>query len=124
MECTIKTIIRKERNKEGQPYINQKGQPFTLISLQVEELPGEWMSGFANDLNAEWKNGDKIDIAITEKQVGNKLYKNFKNLAQKSSRLDALEANVKKLMLAVFTKQSNKSIEEIGDEIDVENIPF
>jgi len=126
MECTIKTIIRKDKNKEGKPYVNKKGEAFTLISLQVEELPSEWMSGFANDLNAEWKNGDTIDIEITEKQVGNRLFKNFKNLSKKSSRLDTIEANIKKLMMAVFTKKTDGSdgLEEIGDSVDADVSPF
>ena len=126
MECTIKTITRKDKNKEGKPYVNKKGEAFTLISLQVEELPSEWMSGFANDYNAEWKTGDMIDIEITEKQVGERLFKNFKNLVQKSSRLDTLEENVKKLMAAVFSKTASepeRKIEE-SDEISTEEIPF
>jgi len=126
MECTIKTIIRKDKNKEGKPYVNKKGEPFTLISLQVEELPSEWMSGFANDYNAEWKTGDTIDIEITEKKVGERLFKNFKNLSKKSSRLDTIEANIKKLMMAVFTKKTDGSdgLEEIGDSVDADVSPF
>jgi len=126
MECTIKTIIRKDKNKEGKPYVNKKGEAFTLISLQVEELPSEWMSGFANDYNAEWKTGDTIDIEITEKQVGERLFKNFKNLSKKSSRLDTIEANIKKLMMAVFTKKTDGSdgLEEIGDSVDADVSPF
>ena len=126
MECTIKTIIRKDKNKDGKPYVNKKGEAFTLISLQVEELPSEWMSGFANDYNAEWKTGDTIDIEITEKQVGERLFKNFKNLSKKSSRLDTIEANIKKLMMAVFTKKTDGSdgLEEIGDSVDADVSPF
>jgi len=126
MECTIKTIIRKDKNKEGKPYVNKKGEAFTLISLQVEELPSEWMSGFANDYNAEWKTGDTIDIEITEKKVGERLFKNFKNLSKKSSRLDTIEANIKKLMMAVFTKKTDGSdgLEEIGDSVDADVSPF
>jgi len=126
MECTIKKIIRKDKNKEGKPYVNKKGEAFTLISLQVEELPNEWMSGFANDYNTEWKTGDMIDIEITEKQVGERLFKNFKNLSKKSSRLDTIEANIKKLMMAVFTKKTNGSdgLEEIGDSVDADVSPF
>jgi len=126
MECTIKTIIRKDKNKDGKPYVNKKGEAFTLISLQVEELPSEWMSGFANDYNAEWKTGDTIDIEITEKKVGERLFKNFKNLSKKSSRLDTIEANIKKLMMAVFTKKTDGSdgLEEIGDSVDADVSPF
>ena len=129
MECTIKTIIRKDKNKEGKPYVNKKGEAFTLISLQVEELPSEWMSGFANDYNAEWKTGDTIDIEITEKQVGERLFKNFKNLSKKSSRLDSLEARVsalegKKITQGETHSDSPETHSEIQDDISTEEIPF
>ena len=135
MECTIKKIIRKDRNKEGQPYVNKKGKPFTLISLQVEELPGEWISGFANDYNAEWKDGDKIDISITEKKVGDRLFKNFKNLVQRSSRLDRIEEDIRKIKEVVFSDTTSKSqggtssystetSSKPEDDISSEEVPF
>jgi len=135
MECTIKKIIRKDRNKEGQPYVNKKGKPFTLISLQVEELPDEWISGFANDYNAEWKDGDKIDISITEKKVGDRLFKNFKNLVQRSSRLDRIEEDIRKIKEVVFSDTTSKSQGGISsystetsskpeDDISSEEVPF
>jgi len=127
MECTIKKIIRKDRNKEGQPYVNKKGKPFTLISLQVEELPDEWISGFANDYNAEWKDGDKIDISITEKKVGDRLFKNFKNLVQRSSRLDRIEARLTALEGGkIGTVGNPESMPESTppNDISTEEIPF
>ena len=120
MKCTIKKIYRNDKNQKGQPYVGKNG-PFTRITLLLEELPDEKVYGFANDLNAEWKDGDMIDIDITEKKgKDNKLYKNFKNLSQKSSRLDSLEARVS----ALEGKTQDEPQEKTQDDISTEEIPF
>ena len=135
MKCEIKKIIRKDRNKEGKLYINKNGKPFTLISLQIcgeeaEEMGmnNEWISGFANDYNAEWKDGDIIDIAITESKGKNgQLYKNFKNLVQRSSRLDRIEARLTALEGGkIGTVGNPESMPESTppNDISTEEIPF
>ena len=143
MKCEIKKIIRKDRNKEGKLYINKNGKPFTLISLQIcgeeaEEMGmnNEWISGFANDYNAEWKDGDIIDIAITESKGKNgQLYKNFKNLVQRSSRLDRIEEDIRKIKEVVFSDTTSKSqggtssystetSSKPEDDISSEEVPF
>ena len=123
MKCTIKKIYRNDKNQKGQPYVGKNG-PFTRITLLLEQLPDEKVYGFANDLNAEWKDGDMIDIDITEKKgKDNKLYKNFKNLSQKSSRLDEIEARL--TALEGNTEPIDKSnVRDIGNNISTEEIPF
>ena len=74
MEVTLTRVHRADKNKQGQPYINQKGNPYTRVGIQTAEHGAVWISGFGNSHNTSWKAGDKVELEITQ----NGQYWNFK----------------------------------------------
>ena len=60
-EITITKIIRTERQSK------KTGKPFTSLGLKTEEYGDVWVSGFGNKDNADWKEGDKVNVVIEKK---------------------------------------------------------
>ena len=68
MRIVIKRIGRKEiQTKDGLKW---------NLSLLGED--GAWYSGWPSDATKDWKEGQTVDVDVSEKTVGDKTYKNFK----------------------------------------------
>lgn len=50
------------------------GKPFTSLSIKSGN---DWYSGFGNQENANWKNGDVVDVIVSSKEWQGKTYLNF-----------------------------------------------
>lgn len=96
MKYTIIEISRKDKNKDGKPYINKNGNAYERLGIKVKEEPyvGKWLSGFTADWNIGWKAGDVVDIKVEP----NGEYLNF----SKVDRLDNLEARIERLEETIF----------------------
>ena len=70
-KVTINKINRTERVSA------RTKKPYTSLGLLVNEYGSEWLSGFGSKDNALWKEGDTVEIIITEVVKDGKTYKNF-----------------------------------------------
>lgn len=59
-KVTITKIFTKDR-------VSQAGKPFTSLSILTEEYGEKWISGFKNEQTKNWREGDIVDIKITQK---------------------------------------------------------
>lgn len=105
MQIKIKRINKRNTNKEGQPLLGRKdGKPYWNIGIQVEGSD-EWYSGFANnekDPRYLMEEGGTYHIAVEDKKVGDRTYKNFRllkpdeiKMEEMKAELDALKATKK-----------------------------
>lgn len=82
MKLTITKVHRADKNKDGQPYISKKGQPYTRVGIKTEEYGDRWLSGFGNQDNEMWNVGDTVEVEVEESGQ----YLNFSNQKKKVSR--------------------------------------
>lgn len=71
MKIKITKIARYTTDKNGQPLIfksgKNEGKPYTSVRLQSDQHGERWISGFGDDINAKWTEGQEVDIMIEEK---------------------------------------------------------
>lgn len=95
MQVKITRVSKRDTNKDGVKLVGKKyGKPYWNIGIQVEGSD-EWMSGFANSTHDPMYNieeGGTYSISVTEKTVGDKVYKNFKLLTPEEKELEELRA--------------------------------
>ncbi len=96
MQVKIKRISRKDTDKDGNKLLGKKDQkPYFKIGIQTEEHGDEWLSGFANsttDPRYLMEEGGTYSIAVEEKKVGDKIFKNFRMLSAQEKELEELRA--------------------------------
>lgn len=133
MKTTITKIHRATADKSGKPYITQDNRPYTRLGLQTKEHGVNWLSGFGNQYNQNWKVGDVVEIEVTTVEKQGKHYLNFRSLG----KLELLERRVIALEDAIRTlKTAPRSTEGVKDEEipiwdpkdeeepDLSNLPF
>ncbi len=84
---TLTHVSRTERTAKG------SGKPYTSLGIKTTEYGATWLSGFGNKDNAHWKEGDKVDIIITDRETDGKIYKNFET----PKKEDLANAEIEKL---------------------------
>lgn len=93
MQITVTRISKRNTNKDGVQLTNKYG-PYWNIGIQVEGSD-EWMSGFAKNERDPMYNlteGGTYHVAVNEKKVGDKIYKNFKLLTPEEIEIEELRA--------------------------------
>lgn len=106
---TIKTTYRNDKDKQGVPLVSKQGKPYTRLSLKVNEIGnGEtWLSGFGNKTNEQWKEGDVVELIVTQ----NGQYYNFETPKLEdllAARVSALEVQMMNLTNSVSRLQGGK----------------
>lgn len=95
MQVKVTRVSKKDTDKNGVKLVGKKyGKPYWNIGIQVEGSD-EWMSGFANSMSDPTYNieeGGTYSISVSEKVVGDKVYKNFKLLTPEEKELEELRA--------------------------------
>ena len=97
MNVTITKIYRSTQDKNGKPLTTKDGRNYERVSIKTREHGEKWISGFGNAGNANWREGDTVEVFIEEKGE----YLNFKQ----PDKLALLEERVNKLEAVVFRKQ-------------------
>lgn len=96
MEVKITRISRKDTDKNGIKLTSKKdGKPYWKIGIQTDKTGDEWLSGFANntgDPRYNMQEGGTYHLAIDEKTVDGKVYKNFRMLSPEETELEELRA--------------------------------
>jgi len=70
-------IYTTDKDKQGNPLKSKKGFPYTRMSIKCEQFGDQWLSGFQNEGNKGWKEGDEVEITKTENTKDGKTYLNF-----------------------------------------------
>lgn len=52
-------------------------KPYTSRSIKTQEHGEQWLSGFRNKDNADWKVGDEVEIEIKEVKKDDRVFLNF-----------------------------------------------
>ncbi len=95
MQVKVNRISRKDTDRDGNKLLSKKdNKPYWKIGIQVEGSD-EWLSGFANNTSDPrylMEEGGTYSIAIEEKKVGDKVYKNFRMLTPQEKELEELRA--------------------------------
>lgn len=95
MLVKITRINKRDTDKDGNKLVSkQYGTPYFNIGIQIEGQDG-WLSAFANktsDPVYQMEEGGTYSITVTEKTVGDKVYKNFKLLTPEEKELEELRA--------------------------------
>jgi hypothetical protein len=100
MKVHLTQVYRASANKKGEQYISKKtGKPYERLSIKTQEHGDKWLSGFGSSWNADWQEGDEVDIVI--KESGD--YLNF----ERANPVDAFEARIKALEDVVFGSKDN-----------------
>jgi hypothetical protein len=123
----ITRIARSEKDKDGKELISLKnGKPYTKISLKTEQFGDKWLGGFGNTSNSLWKEGDTVDIQVTESNG----YLNFnspRTLLDK--KFEKLEARLEKLENILIKKaEAGEIIEQVEEKpegaVDPDEVVF
>lgn len=63
---TITKVARYTTDKKGDQLKTKTGRPYVSQRIQIQSKPDLWISGFENPITAGWKEGDSVDIVITQ----------------------------------------------------------
>jgi hypothetical protein len=74
-------VSKTKKDKDGKDFI------YTSLRILTTEYGNKWLSGFGNESNVKWKEGDIVNIEVTE----NGEYLNF-STPRVSKNEDVLEA--------------------------------
>lgn len=121
------------------------GRPYTSCSIKTQEHGDKYISGFRDDISALWREGDAVDIDISEKTKDGKTYLNFKpvkvldrtadgqqtiilleQLNGLASEVKVLKAQVVALQQSVDTLSTSKLpvVDADTGEIDPDDMPY
>ena len=118
-KITITKVYRSNKDKKGILLTTSDGREYTRLALKTKEHGDSWVSGFGNDKNASWKEGDIVEVVIEKKGQ----YINFSVPKEKDitmERLDKIEADIKELKNLI-----NGNPAMIKDDRDtIEEVPF
>lgn len=66
-------VFTTNKDKNGNELKSKDGRPYTRMSIKTAQYGDKWLSGFQNKVNANWKEGDEVQMIV--KQNGE--YLNF-----------------------------------------------
>lgn len=95
-KITLTKVFRTDKDKQGNPLKSSKGVPYTRLNVKSQEHGDKYISGFGNKENANWKEGDTVEVII--KQNGE--YLNFE-MPKATGDIGELTEKVKKLQSQV-----------------------
>lgn len=100
----MKYTITKIFKKDG---VSKSGKEYTKLSIQTKEKEDVWLSGFANSTSLTWKEGDIVDLELTEREYEGKVYFDYKILSSNNSldeKVERLEKRMKEFELSMISK--------------------
>lgn len=72
MKVTLSNIFREQKTSAA-------GKPYTSVRIKTQEHGDKQLSGFGNAGNKDWKEGDTVEINVTEKVSNGRTFLNFEN---------------------------------------------
>lgn len=124
MNVKITKVFTSTTDKQGKPLMGKNGKPYTRMAIKTQEHGEKWLSGFQNAYNANWKEGDTVDLEIDEVFRDGKAYLNFRSL----TKIDLLEARIVKIEEAIRRLEKEDVeiplVESEKEMPDLSDIPF
>ena len=114
-KLTLTKVHRSNKDKEGKELIGKNGRPYTRVGIKTMQYGEKWLSGFENRQNANWKEGDSVEVIVEQKGE----YLNFRTVSL-DERVEELEARVSKLE----GKKPLDEAEPLDKELKPEDFPF
>ena len=118
-KLTITKIHRSNKDKEGKELIGKNGRPYTRVGIKTMQYGEKWLSGFENRQNANWKEGDSVEVIVEQKGE----YLNFRTISI-DERVDELEKRMNNVERVAGVVKPKDEAEPLDRELDVENLPF
>ena len=97
MTTKLTDIKQITTDRAGVPLRTRDGRLYTRLLIKAEDYGNQWISGFANKQNYNWKVGDLVNIEIQEVQKDGQTYLNFRT----QDRIDLLEARIATLEIQI-----------------------
>ena len=66
MKVKIEKIYRSDKKKDGTPLVNKDGKPYEKLSIKTDQHGDKWVGGFVNIATGKWKEGDEVEIEVTQ----------------------------------------------------------
>jgi hypothetical protein len=107
-QVTLTQVSRSEK-------VSASDKPYTRLLLKCSEFGDRFLSGFGNASNANWKEGDKVEIQWEEVEKDGNKYLNFST----PKREDKMLADFNSLALKVGLM--NTKLDKIIDHLSGEN---
>lgn len=133
MQVKLTKVSRTTSDKEGNALKTKDGRPYTRISIKTEQHADKYLSGFENADTKNWKEGDTVEIDVTE----NGQYLNFKVPKKEDKVYDNTETILNKMVgmqltldqILAAVKPAQKKVEPVDEEDytdgqDDSGIPF
>lgn len=116
MQITVRKIFKNDTDKAGNKLVSKKyNKPYFKIDVYAEGSDDK-LSAFANSTSDPIYNmqeGGKYHIAIEEKAVGDRVFKNFKLLTPQEIELEELRA-----IKATIDKQTSEKDASTSEKQD------
>lgn len=110
------------------PKVSKAGKPYTSLSIKTVEHGERYINGFQNKVNKNWKEGDEVNVSITEKEYNGKMYLSFEvpdMTTDLLAEVNALRDEIKKIRevlkpiyLEWKARQPRTPSKVIGTDID------
>ena len=104
MTTKLTDIRQITTDRAGVPLRTRDGRLYTRLLIKAENYGNQWISGFANKQNYNWKVGDLVNIEIQEVQKNGQTYLNFRT----QDRIDLLEARIATLEIQIRNLMGDK----------------
>ncbi len=119
MKTTLTRVSRSKTDKDNKPLITKHGKSYERVGIKTKEHGDTWLSGFGNQDNEGWKEGDTIEIDVVQKGQ----YLNFIMPKKYVSReeFDDLNLRVQHLWKKVFADSLPVDEEQ---KLPTDEIPF
>ena len=129
MTTKLTDIKQITTDRAGVPLRTRDGRPYTRLLIKTEEHANQWISGFQNKQNYNWKVGDLVNIEIQEVQKDGQTYLNFRTqdrIDLLEARIATLEIQIRNLMGSQEAKKEKEQPEELPplDEELPEDLAF
>ena len=129
MTTKLTDIRQITTDRAGVPLRTRDGRLYTRLLIKAENYGNQWISGFANKQNYNWKVGDLVNIEIQEVQKDGQTYLNFRTqdrIDLLEGRIATLEIQIRNLMGSQEPKKEKEQLEELPplDEELPEDLAF
>ena len=62
----IKSIFVNEANKDGQPYVDKRGNKYKRVKLVLEDGRSPSALAYGSEAFLSWKSGDEVEVVIEQ----------------------------------------------------------
>lgn len=99
MQYTIKKVSISDKRADGSILTTKNGNPFYKVGIQVAEHGDQWINGLVFEAKPIWKEGDKVDLEIKDREFNGVTKKEFTFASKPSGSKMQSEAILVKLQV-------------------------